>query len=245
MLPGFNFSASNSGPGEAHASKAITADAKAILGRVGSGAQANAGVAVARGLQGVRMTTENFALDSFENLLFSIARFREFAGRYPARVTVVGYKMKKSRFEELHAKAIRWPVKGFYDRQRKWHYVGIDDDADAESLAAEYEGEKIKGFRLFERDMYGCHGALQAKRRMRNPTRRFHSYYTSAPELADLLDWCPPDEVGLQGVYPHHLPWDPRIKTDGWGRGAKSYREQHKGGIIPDPRWLEVHADRF
>lgn len=246
VLPGFNFSTPNGGgPGEAHASKAITADASAILGRVGSGAQANAGVAVAKGLQGVRMTTENFALDSFENLLFSIARFREFTGRYPARVTVVGFKMKKSRFEELHAKAIRWPIKGYYERQRKWHYVGIDDDTDAEALSAEYEGEKIKGFRLFERDMYGCHGVLQAKRRMRNPTRRFHSYYTSAPELADLLDWCPPDEVGLQGVYPHHLPWDPRITTDGWGRGAKSYREQHRGGVIPDPRFLEVHADRF
>ena len=104
------------------------------------------------------MTTENFALDSFENLIFSLARFREYTGTFPIRITVVGYGMKKSRFEELHAKAIRWPVKGYHSGQRRFHYVGIDDDGD---VAEQYDGEKIKGYRMFEKDMYGCHGVLQ------------------------------------------------------------------------------------
>lgn len=82
------------------------------------------------------------------------------------------------------------------------------------------------------------------KRKQRNPTRRFHSYFGGAPELADLLNWCPPDGLGLQGVYPLTLPWDLRITTDGWGRGAKQYREQHNADILPDHRWLEVHPDR-
>lgn len=160
VLPGYIHSPGNdTTAGEVkQLKKTATADAFEILGRVGTGAQANAGVAVARGLQGVRMTTENFALDSFENLIFSIGRFREYTEKYPTRITVVGYGMKKNRFEELHAKAIRWPVKGYHGGQRRFHYVGIDDDGDN---TLQYEGEKIKGYRMFERDMYGCHGILQ------------------------------------------------------------------------------------
>lgn len=242
VLPGFVHAPGNgTSAGEVKHVNQQTAAASEILGRVGAGAQANAGVAVAKGLQGVRMTTENFALDSFENLIFSIARFREYTGHYPVRVTVVGYGMKKNRFEELHAKAIRWPVKGYHGGQRRFHYVGIDDEGDTKD---QYEGEKIKGFRLFERDMYGCHGTLQAKRKERNPTRRFHSYFMGAPELADLLNWCPPDGLGLQGVYPLTLPWDLRITTDGWGRGAREFRQKHKGDVMPDNAWLSLHADR-
>jgi hypothetical protein len=37
---------------------------------------------------------EDYARDSFENLLFSICRFKEVTGNYPARVTVVGYTFK-------------------------------------------------------------------------------------------------------------------------------------------------------
>lgn len=44
-----------------------------------------------------RATTEEFALDSYENLLFSMARFREVTGHWPAHVTVVGYGMKQHR----------------------------------------------------------------------------------------------------------------------------------------------------
>lgn len=58
------------------------------------------------------------------------------------------------------------------------------------------------------------------------------------------MNWCPPDSIGLQGIYPDTLPWDLRITTDGWGRGAKQYKEQHKGDLFPDARWLEMHADR-
>ncbi|KAJ2346089.1 hypothetical protein GGF43_005063, partial [Coemansia sp. RSA 2618] len=38
-----------------------------------------------------RVATEEFARDSFENVLFSIARFRELTGNYPDRITVVGF----------------------------------------------------------------------------------------------------------------------------------------------------------
>ena len=42
-----------------------------------------------------RTVTEEFALDSFQNVLFSLCRFREVVGRYPDRVTVVSFTFKK------------------------------------------------------------------------------------------------------------------------------------------------------
>ncbi|KAN0061142.1 hypothetical protein ACQY0O_006877 [Thecaphora frezii] len=204
---------------------------------VGSLAHANAAVATKHGLQDVRMTTENFALDSFENLLFSIARFREYTGFYPDRITVVGYGFKKARFEELHAKAVRWDTKGFVKGGGPtFQYIGIDDESDDVQL--QYQGEKVKAYQLFEKDRYGCHGNLKAKRIQRNPTRRFHPYFSSAPEIADLLNWCPADNSGLQGVYPHSLPWDLRVTGSGWGRGALAVKG--KKGFLPDTRWLQI-----
>jgi hypothetical protein len=81
-----------------------------------------------------RTTTEPYALDSFQNLLFSIARFHEVTGRYPARITVVGYEMKRRRFEELHARALRWPVERF-------EYVGIDASGEGVDVEAARMGE--------------------------------------------------------------------------------------------------------
>jgi hypothetical protein len=56
-----------------------------------------------------RVTTEDAALDSFQNLLFSVARFRELTGVYPTRITIVGHDFKRRRFEQLHRLALRWP----------------------------------------------------------------------------------------------------------------------------------------
>lgn len=45
----------------------------------------------------LRAATEEYALDSYENLLFAIARFHEVTGRWPGKITVVGYGMKQRR----------------------------------------------------------------------------------------------------------------------------------------------------
>ena len=58
----------------------------------------------------LRATTEDHALDSFQNVLFSLARFHEATGAYPARITVVSFGAKQQRFVELHARALRWPA---------------------------------------------------------------------------------------------------------------------------------------
>jgi hypothetical protein len=166
-----------------------------------------------------RATTEDYSLDSYQNLLFSIARFHEYTGRYPTKLTVVGYEMKKRRFAELHRAAVRWPKGRFY-------YVGIDPEGENITHAQDgevsiqvspylhilnpcYECQAKNGYRPFTSDLYGCHSFLLAKRRRRNQSARFHSYHTSSPELRGLLDWCPSvDEGGNAAIYPGPLPWD-------------------------------------
>ena len=49
-----------------------------------------------------RATTEEHAKDSFQNLLFSICRFREVTARYPAKITIVGFSFKRDRFDGFH-----------------------------------------------------------------------------------------------------------------------------------------------
>ncbi|PIL33843.1 hypothetical protein GSI_03549 [Ganoderma sinense ZZ0214-1] len=151
-----------------------------------------------------RATTEDYALDSFQNLLFSIARFHEYTGRWPSKITVVGYEMKRRRFTDLHRAALRWPADRF-------EYVGID--AEGEDAAAARQGELQNGYLPYTEDTYGCHGVLLAKRRARNPFLRHHPYYSSAPELAALLNWCPGPSDQEHGqdqtaVFPGPLPWD-------------------------------------
>ena len=53
-----------------------------------------------------RVYLEEYARDSLENLLFSLCRFREVAGIYPSKVTVVGFDFKSSRFVDLHRRAV-------------------------------------------------------------------------------------------------------------------------------------------
>ncbi|KAH9168557.1 hypothetical protein EDB89DRAFT_1889668 [Lactarius sanguifluus] len=49
-----------------------------------------------------RAATEDATLDSFQNVLFSVTRFRELTGAYPARITVVGHDFKRRRFGQFH-----------------------------------------------------------------------------------------------------------------------------------------------
>lgn len=90
-----------------------------------------------------RVTTENYALDSYQNLLFSVARFREFTGHFPERITVIGYEFKRMRFMQLHRAAIRWP-------ESKFRYIGVDPD-EAHSPSAE-QGEVWKYYYYGEID---------------------------------------------------------------------------------------------
>lgn len=142
-----------------------------------------------------RVTTEEFARDSYENLIFSIARFFEVTGRYPERISVIGFAFKQTRFVEIHRKAVKFPAD-------KFHYYGIDPPGISD---ADIAGEISNARALFDQDLYGCRSeVLLGKKKERNPGRRRHGYEVSNPAIAELLDYCP--TTGSE-VYPGQLPW--------------------------------------
>ncbi|KAH8918158.1 hypothetical protein BT69DRAFT_1285947 [Atractiella rhizophila] len=143
-----------------------------------------------------RTTSEEYALDSLTNLLYSLCRFYEYTSHYPSKITIVGYSFKSSRFLSLHAHALRFP-------SSRIHYIGIDDD-DLPPTSQQVNGES-RTRDMFAADMYGCHGTLVEKKRRRNPWRRFSGYWESNPPLRDVLNWCP---YGGDHVFRGYLPWD-------------------------------------
>jgi len=169
------------------------------------------------------VTTEDAALDSFQNLLFSIARFREITGEYPTRITVVGHSFKRHRFERLHRHALRWPKLRF-----KYEGVPLGNEADeyeaasgevrssslpsvfslslSQSLTSlDFPHQLANAYTPYSKDLYGCHAPLVQKRAGRNFYMRSHGYHVGAPELRQLIEWCPEDGRKL---FPGTLPWE-------------------------------------
>ena len=49
-----------------------------------------------------RVSTEVFARDSFENVIFLICRYYELFATYPEKITIVGFEFKRERFVKHH-----------------------------------------------------------------------------------------------------------------------------------------------
>ena len=146
-----------------------------------------------------RAFTEEFARDSYENVLFSIARFKELTGHAPRNVTVVGYEFKRERFVGLHRAAIRFPVSRF-------NYVGTPAVHEEESAAGEIEVRHA-----FSKDPYGCKGTLGKKRESRDPFNVGQPYTCSNPDLEGLMRVCEGGGggggLGGSRFYKGELPW--------------------------------------
>ena len=138
-----------------------------------------------------RAMTEEFALDSFQNVLFSLCRFHEFTGGWPQRITVAGWGFKAQRFVDLHRAAVRFPAQRF-------HYAAVNDPDDAAAAARAEASNRAE----FVGDPYGCRGMLGEKRTQRNPFRRHYGYRESCAELRGLLDHRGPE------LFSGPLPWD-------------------------------------
>ncbi len=116
-----------------------------------------------------RAITEEYARDSYENLLYSICRFRQFTGCYPITITIAGWSFKEARFRG-YCRDLRYPTEQFV-------YKGINNPADF-AAAQEGESEALTIERNASRD----------KRQARNPFRRSHPYSSCCPELRQVLD---------------------------------------------------------
>ncbi|OCK75046.1 hypothetical protein K432DRAFT_277321, partial [Lepidopterella palustris CBS 459.81] len=106
-----------------------------------------------------RLLLEEQATDSFQNLLFSIALFRQKTGHYPSQIRIITHAFKASRFLELHAPAIRWPA-------RRIRVQGINPIMTQEEYTETVSGEEQFGYLPFLQDPFG-NGKVLSKKRMK------------------------------------------------------------------------------
>lgn len=137
-----------------------------------------------------RITMEEYARDSYENVLFSLARFFECTGHYPSHLTIISWSFKGARFVH-HAATLRWPMEQFTFEGVGEPPVRLEEAINAEN----------KTLALFQADPTGTEpdGILQAKRSARNPYRRTPGYV----QPSDVLHFAGPGIVPLKLV-----PWN-------------------------------------
>ena len=150
---------------------------------------------------GSRYAIEEKATDSYQNLLFSILRFRRLAGRYPESVTVITHAFKEWRFLKMHAPAIKWPA-------RRIRVQGINPPFTAAELEQTQKGELENAHRLFQDDPYGTGEMLAEKRRARNWRDDALTEIAAdlEPAVRELLVWKG-GEAGRE-IFPGRLPWE-------------------------------------
>ncbi|KAJ6114418.1 DUF218 domain protein [Penicillium sp. IBT 16267x] len=116
-----------------------------------------------------RIITEDLATDSYQNVLFSLLRFRLHTGVYPQRVTVVTHEFKRARFMECHFPALGL-LPQISERNTEPNgvsVIGINPPEEVTPLGSLVRGEAGKGIGLWRQDLYGVGEDLAGKRRQR------------------------------------------------------------------------------
>jgi len=117
-----------------------------------------------------RAFTEDYALDSFLNVLYGLYRFEQIAGRWPERITVCGWGFKRRRVAELHRKALKWTS--------EFAYSAVNDPPNLSEARLREDGT----CREFEDDPFGLKPPISDKRKARDHFRRAPPY--PIPDLA-------------------------------------------------------------
>ncbi|KAL9613061.1 MAG: hypothetical protein Q9167_002360 [Letrouitia subvulpina] len=148
-----------------------------------------------------RLVTEVHSTDSYQNLLFSLLRFRAVTSNYPTHVTIISHEFKRERFLKLHCCAIRWPVE-------RVTYVGINPPEEVTPARELMEGETLRGRGAWEQDLYGTGITLRQKREKRG--------WRGGPDEKVIMEGLENDVCGLMRwkggeggseVYAGSLPW--------------------------------------
>ncbi len=110
---------------------------------------------------------EEYARDSFENLLFSLCRYSELFNDLPQKTYLVTWKFKKERYD-FHRESIGLTSAEF-------EFIGVNNPEDLE-LAI---GNEKKTLSEFYSDPFGIEGILREKKQLRNPLKLIHPYKCS------------------------------------------------------------------
>lgn len=122
------------------------------------------------------ISTEEFALDSFDNLYYSLAKFHDIVQENASKVTIVGFEFKRKRFVNYHAAAIDFP-------SEQIDYLSYEPKPvsnDAKLLKRYFEDldqqEKKNALDLFTVDWYATKDPLLKKKLQRNPFQMKPNY---------------------------------------------------------------------
>ncbi|ODM14783.1 hypothetical protein SI65_09777 [Aspergillus cristatus] len=153
-----------------------------------------------------QVTTETHATDSYQNVLFSLLRFRFYTGSYPARVTVVTHEFKRKRFMDFHFPAVGLVPVTVSSRQdeenRRVALIGINPPESVTLLESLIAGEEKSGIGLWRRDRYGVQSELAGKRVKRE--------WQAGMENGLFVD------VGLEPVVEDLVRWDGGRSGNEW-----------------------------
>jgi len=168
-----------------------------------------------------RIFVDRFATDSYQNVLLSLIQFplfvQELLGssskdktgsqQFPEKMTIVSHEFKRARFLELHLPALHW--------QRETKFIGLNPPFDPIKMVEIEQGDRLRGYGAWEKDIYGVGVDLAKKRIARGWNRE---------RLQDeLLARLPPGKmksqieefVGLRDcgqnlteTYEARLPWE-------------------------------------
>lgn len=117
---------------------------------------------------------EEYALDSFDNLYYSLAFFRLINGDINLQnlesVKIVGFAFKEARFQELHWKflggsAILKDCKLVFDSNKP---NTLDEVTNQKFIDTVYKNERKYGYDFFVKDPYARKQALKSKKQQRN-----------------------------------------------------------------------------
>ena len=158
---------------------------------------------------GGSITTEEFSLDSFDNLIYSIYRFEEVNKKFPQKITIIGFAFKMPRFISCHAKAIDYPQSNITN-------IGIDPkpaNYNQTQLSKYYDDlvqmEDKNALSLFSSDWYATKDRLLTKKRSRNPFNRTAPYAQNifCKENGKRIEGIEDDEEYFETKIKCKMPW--------------------------------------
>lgn len=136
-----------------------------------------------------RVFLEEYARDSFENVLFLLCKFKELTGAYPKKISIFGFEFKRYRFTKLHLeRALGFPVGSISYYGNSPMPQSLDEQSIKEYFAALERDENRYAVQPFSKDWYGIHQELADKRKKRNPFNQENQYHVSNSSLRPLLD---------------------------------------------------------
>ncbi|KAF5856942.1 hypothetical protein ETB97_006485 [Aspergillus alliaceus] len=155
---------------------------------------------------------ETHATDSYQNVLFSLLRFKQYTGAYPSRVTVVTHEFKRRRFMEYHFPAVGLAAVGReLEGKARVGVIGINPPEDVTPEASLIEGEEKRGIGLWTRDRYGVLAELAEKRAKRGWVRGMErGLFVNVglePVVEELVRWDGGRDGNEWFLKMEQLPW--------------------------------------